>query len=387
MPTERGGGEVQPRRLGLVRDFAEENWPSMDLCAEMLAKQVAADQSSRWVVVDVCPPFRRRLQKLPLVGSRRAAFNADRLVNRLWDYPRHMAKVSSNAEVFHIVDHSYSQLVHALPAKQTGVFCHDLDTFRCVLHPELEPRPRWFRRMTGRILEGLRKAAVVFHTTETIRQQILDEKLVEPARLVKAPYGMADEFRLGSDPVVLPGEVQKRLKHGPMLLHVGSCIARKRIDVLLNVFAELRKSIPEVWLVQAGGEWSAEQAAQIDRLRIADGIVRVGRQARGVIAELYRQAAVVLMPSEAEGFGLPVAEAMACGAIVVTSDIPVFREVGGGASVYAPLANIEAWSETLRNILARPELAPSREIRLNRASHYTWQSHAAAIVGAYEKFV
>lgn len=383
-PTQR------PIRLALFRDFAEEQWPSMELCADMLADQLRRNFADRVRLTEVRPRFRRRFQSLPFVGTKKAAFNADRLVNRFWDYPRQAAGFQDAADCFHVVDHSYAQLLERLPAERTGVFCHDLDTFRCLLEPERERRPAWFRRMARRVLDGFQQAAIVFHTTDVVRRQILDANLVEPARLVKAPLGTAPEFRLGGDMANLPMAVRSELQRpgrGPMLLHVGSCIPRKRIDVLLDVFALVRRNVPGAWLVQGGGQWTPAQAERIERLGIAADVFRTGTISRSAIAELYRQAAIVLLPSEAEGFGLPVAEAMACGAIVVTSDIPVFHEVGGDAAVYAPLADVDAWAIAVERLLTNPETAPDTDVRLRRAGRFTWEAHARVIVDAYERLL
>ena len=79
---------------------------------------------------------------------------------------------------------------------------------------------------------------------------------------------------------------------------------------------------------------------------------------RAELAEVYRRAAVVLVPSEAEGFGLPVIEALACGAAVVASDIPALREAGGPAAVYAPVGDVGAWADAVAKVLADPAAAP-----------------------------
>src|SRR5207344_1409063 len=97
-------------------------------------------------VTTLQPPFKRR------VSWSGHGQNMDRLINRLWEYPRWLGKRIDQYDLFHVADHSYSQLIHVLPADRTGVFCHDLDTFRCLLDPKSDPRPRWFRAMARRIL-------------------------------------------------------------------------------------------------------------------------------------------------------------------------------------------------------------------------------------------
>ena len=108
---------------------------------------------------------------------------------------------------------------------------------------------------------------------------------------------------------------------------------------------------------------------------------------RTELATVYRSAALVLVPSDAEGFGLPVIEALACGAIVVASDIPVLREAGGNAATYAPVADVPAWAEVEHSLLESPVLAPAREQRLAWASQFSWTTHAATIAEAYRELL
>ena len=107
----------------------------------------------------------------------------------------------------------------------------------------------------------------------------------------------------------------------PDLLHVGSTIPRKRIDVLLEVVAAVRRAEPGARLLKAGGSLTAEQERLARSLGLADAVVTLPFLTRRTLAALYRRAAVVLQPSEAEGFGLPVAEALACGVPIVASDL------------------------------------------------------------------
>jgi glycosyltransferase involved in cell wall biosynthesis len=339
----------------------------MDLVAEMLLKHLAGSDLVR--AERVCPPFRRRLAWAGGAGR-----NFDRLANRLWDYPRYLRGRVGEFDLFHLCDHSYSQLVHELPAERTGVFCHDLDTFRCLLEPEKDRRPRWFRAMARRILAGLRKARVVFYLTEGVREQIERFGVVDRARLVRAPVAAAEEYSYRPRDGVPARE-------GRYLLHVGSCIPRKRIDVLLRVFAGVRES--GLKLVQVGGEWSSEQREMIDRLGIGGDVEQVRGLSRVEIAELYRGAAAVLQTSEAEGFGLPVVEGLACGAVVVASDIPVLREVGGEAVVYCPVGDVVRWAEVVREVMRDGGRVPGLDVRLARAARYSWAEHARVIAGAY----
>lgn len=149
------------------------------------------------------PPFRRRWTGLPLVGRSRLAHNADRFWNRYRNYPKSLPSLTAGFDLFHIVDHSYAHLVHWLPADQTGVYCHDLDAFRCLLEPQAEPRPPWFRALVQQVLSGMQRAAVVFFNSQYVGKQIEQFDLVDPARLIHAPLGVAPEFTPATSPDTL----------------------------------------------------------------------------------------------------------------------------------------------------------------------------------------
>jgi glycosyltransferase involved in cell wall biosynthesis len=368
--------------LALLMDPREEGWPSMDLVGEALLEGLSAFPSevSAHAVRPSMPSVARRL---PRLGGRNAAFNADRMLTRFGLYPGRALLARGRYDAFHVVDHTYAQLVHTLPAARTGVFCHDLDAFRSVLEPQREPRPAWFRLMARAQLSGLERAAVVFHSTQAVRSELLAHGVVDPSRLVWAPYGVASEYRPEPVPGDQSAELLAPLGGRPYLLHVGSAIPRKRLDVLFAVFAALRSRHPELRLVQQGGTLSPAQRAQVEALGIGDALLQPPRQERPTLAGMYRGASAVLVTSEAEGFGLPVIEALACGAPVVASDLPVLREVGEDACAYCPVGDVPAWVEAMDAVLTgRAPLSP-REARLARAARFTWAAHARTVLDAY----
>ena len=371
-------------RLAVICDLLEESWPSMDLVAEMLLMGLQAEPASAVHAERVCPTMVRRFSRLPFLGKRPAAHNTDRLLNRFWDYPRRIRRRFNDFDFFHICDHSYAHLVHGLPRERTGVYCHDLDAFRCLLEPERERRPRWFLGLARRVLRGLQQAALVFCGSQAVREQISRHGIMDAGRIIYAPYGVSSEFTShavqGDSP--LPACIGS---DAPFLLHVGSCIPRKRIDVLLDTFAGLREACPELRLVQVGGQWTKRERGQMASRQITLAVTQLRGLDRHTLAALYRRAAVVLQPSDSEGFGLPVIEALACGAVVVASAIPVLREVGGNAAIYCPPGDVPAWIQAIDRLLRDPSSAPPRPVRLAQARRFSWAAHAQTILEAYQR--
>jgi glycosyltransferase involved in cell wall biosynthesis len=374
-----------PLRLALLMDPLEEGWPSMDLAGEALHEQFHGPLADEVWVTSTRPRMVPLARRLPVLRERRDALNVDRVLTRFLAYPARAALLTRGQDAYHVVDHTYAQLVHALPPERTGVYCHDLDAFRCLLEPEKEPRPAWFRAMAWTTMKGLQRAAVVFHSTGAVREELLRHGLVHPERLVHAPLGVSSEY--GPEPV--PGdtsdEVLRPLGGRPYVLHVGSGIPRKRVDVLFEVFAALRRRHPDLRLVQQGAALNETQRAQVERLGVGDALLQPPKLDRATLAGLYRKARVVLVTSEAEGFGLPVIEAMACGTPVVASDLPVLREVGGEAVTYAPVGNIGAWTEAVHRVLESPEPGEARSQRIARGHGYSWTNHARIILDTYRQ--
>lgn len=379
-------------RVAVIADFAEERWPSMDLMAEMLDLYLRDTYASSIQATVVQPRFVHMFGRIAAARKSIAAFNADRILNRFIRYPLWLRANRHRFDLFHVLDHSYSQLVHHLPGDRTIVSCHDLDTFRCLLEPAREDRSKSFRAMTNHILRGLQRASRVICPSAVTRDALINHRIVSADRIRVLPYGVHPAFVAESDSA---GRAEIELELGPRnpkvleILHVGSAIPRKRIDVLLDVFAAIRQEFKECRLIRAGGELTQAQRIQAERLGIADSITSLPFfQSREPVAELYRRATVVLMTSEAEGFGLPIIEAMACGAPVVASDIPVFREVAADRAPKCPVGDVEAWAGTVVGILRekreRPSLWTERSMagRMH-ASRFTWKRWTDETVETY----
>jgi glycosyltransferase involved in cell wall biosynthesis len=397
--TTRAGALTRPHatevarttRVAVVCDLREENWHSMNLVADALIEGLESAHAEQFTAARVCPPLRRRFSRAGESSGRR--FNADRLFNRFWNYPRHVARRRDEFDLFHVVDHSYAQLVHQLPAERTIVTCHDLDTFRCLLEPEAEPRSRAFKAMTRRVLEGLRKAARVACDSAYTREQLLAHDILPPERVEVVYNGVSRAFAPLPD-AEADAEAERllapRRADSLDLLHVGSTAGRKRLDVLLRVFDGVRREFPSARLVRVGGAFDGSQLRLIEELRLGGSIVVLPFLGERVLAAVYRAAALLLQPSEREGFGLPVVEAAACGLPVLASDLPVLREVGGRATTYRAVGDVEAWTAAALGLLKErgedhTRWSARRAEGVSHASRFSWEEYARRMVSIYRE--
>jgi glycosyltransferase involved in cell wall biosynthesis len=359
----------------VVFDAVEERWPSMEYAAEMLLQTLQGEHSQRFTSVAIRPRFFRGFDGARQLGSRNV-WNANRFVTRFVSYPGQLLRVRGGYDLFHIADHTYAQLALFLPAERVGVYCHDLDAFEAALEPR--GQPAWRVGMARVQLAGLRRAARVFFSTEQMREQMLSRKLVDPARLVHAPLGVAEEFFRPTD-AALPDKV----RGFPYLLNIAGNFPRKRLDVLFRVFAQVHRARPELRLVQHGAELDPEQSGLLRELGISENVVQTPPLTREGLAALYRHAHLVLLTSDREGFGFPAVEALATGAILVLSDIPAFREAAGNAAVFCPPGEVARWAEVVGSLLDGSAAPPAPSVRMERARAFSWTAHGEAIASAY----
>ena len=390
-PRHEPADRLASLRVGLVCDFLEERWPSMDLIGEMLARFLGAEPGGDTRADLLRPRLRRRFSRVPVLGRGRSLENADRLLNRFVDYPHWLRQRIRAYDVFHVVDHSYSHLIHGLPPERTVVTCHDLDTFRCLLEPGQESRPKWFRTMTRRILDGLQKSAQVIAVSGATRDELVRYGLFPPERISVIPNGVHPSCSPQPNGPA-DDEAAKRLGRVldfPLLLSVGSTLPRKRLDLLLRVFAAVRRELGLVCLVRVGG-LAPEHWRLANELGIADHILVLPFLEREILAAVYRRATLLLHTSSAEGFGLPLIEAMACGCPAVASDIPVLREVGATAVPYCRVADLAQWTNAvlslLRERIERPaEWEARRQRGLARAAGFSWAENARLSSLVYQR--
>jgi glycosyltransferase involved in cell wall biosynthesis len=178
----------------------------------------------------------------------------------------------------------------------------------------------------------------------------------------------------------------------PYVLWIGTREPRKNLRGAIEAFAAARaRGIdPRTSLVLAGPSgWGSDPTAErVAALGLTDRVTIPGYIAEGNKAALLSGAAAFLFPSRAEGFGLPVLEAMACGTPVITSDVPALREVAGDAAMFGDPSDPEVIAERLTEVLREPTLAAElRERGRSRASAFTWERTADLTAAVYRDVI
>jgi len=175
----------------------------------------------------------------------------------------------------------------------------------------------------------------------------------------------------------------------PWIAFLGTIEPRKNITALLDAYATVRASRAAAgsdtpWLVLSGARgWDESAIARLDALQPDDHVIEAGYLPLEDLSGYLGGAEFVVYPSLGEGFGLPVVEAMAAGACVLTTRRLSLPEVGGDAAVYSE-PSAPALAEAMAALLDDPALVAShRAAALARADVFTWQATAGVHVDAY----
>ena len=192
------------------------------------------------------------------------------------------------------------------------------------------------------------------------------------------------------EPGVLDAEtdIDLRKKYGRYLLLPAITYPHKRHADLIVALDRLRDRFPKVSVVITGRPDSeaAAIANLIDRLKLQDRVHLLGRVSEGELDALYRSAAALVFPSEYEGFGNPVLEAMARGCPVVTTDATALPEVSGMAGLIVPAGHPIALAGAIARVLEEPGLAEELTMAgIERAKQFSWRRAGTELADCYRE--
>jgi glycosyltransferase involved in cell wall biosynthesis len=203
-----------------------------------------------------------------------------------------------------------------------------------------------------------RAARTVLAISQRTKDDLVELYGLSPERVVVTPLAVDDAFRPGGT-------------RGDYLLLVGSIEPRKNPLAAADAARAVGRR-----LVVVGPERDAALAADLRRR----GVDVRGFVSKEELVRLTQEAAALVFPTRYEGFGLPVAEAMACGTPVIATPDAAVREVGGDAVAYA---EPDALADAVLRVLADPE--PWSRAGLARAKLFTWEATARQTVAVYRE--
>lgn len=271
--------------------------------------------------------------------------------------------LNHRADVFHATN----QVHHPVPGMALTATLHDLT---CWLMPELHTPANVAadHRFAARIAA---RADGLIAVSENTRQDAIRLLGLHPDKVVTIHSGVDPRFFAATDADANALRARLRLSK-PFLLNLGTVEPRKNLDTLLDAWIQLRRDDFELVIAGPMG-WAAGATAR----RIQSGLPGVrylGYVAEADLPALTKAAAVFVYPSLYEGFGFPVAQAMACAVPVVTSNTSCLPEITGEGALHVDPRSPAELAAALGRLLDAPALrsALGGAGQFRARTHYQW---------------
>jgi glycosyltransferase involved in cell wall biosynthesis len=240
------------------------------------------------------------------------------------------------------------------------------------------------------IRTAARRATRLIVPSGATRDALVRELGVEASRIDVAHHGVDVRLFRRPSPVEVAAVSDRLGLHGkPYIAFLGSLEPRKNVAALIEGWASaVADAADPPALVLAGGRgegWSEDVDAAIASVPPHLRLCRPGYLSSGDLPGYLGGALVAAFPSRGEGFGLPVLEAMACGAPVLTTRLTSLTEVGGDAVEYTE-PDAAAIGAALRRLIEDPSRRESLGIAGHaRAQQFTWAASAVAHLDSYKR--
>jgi len=329
------------------------------------------------------PSMRLTLPDLPRIHCPVSPFS----IRQQWSVPSHLRRAKAT------LYHSPYYLMPYWPGVPTVFTCYD---FIPLIYPEYFTASQRLIYRTTHIL-AINTARVTLAISEATKRDLVRFFGVDPQRIVVTPLA-ADPHLIPEPPDRVDFVQRKYSLPERYVLYLGSNKPHKNLARLVQAWqiSNLKSQTPalragasvsNLKLVIAG-HWDnryLEAKRFVEEQGLQEQVVFAGPVAEADLPALYSGASLFVFPSLYEGFGLPVIEAMACGAPVVCSNTSSLPEAAGDAALLVDPLDANALAEAIIRALANDELRHAlREKGLAQAAKFSWEQTARETHKAYE---
>ncbi len=351
----------------------------------------ATDQQSD----DLPEGVQRVVVETSLAAAQAASASGHRSLRDLWAMAQAVRRQGRDLDIFYFPS-VYTFFPVMTPAKVV-VTVHDTTAERYpkLIFPNRRSRLLWKLKVRW----AVHRADLITTVSETSKQEIIREFKLKEGAVRVVPDAVSPAFRPVNDPTQTRQVLAKYNLNGDQryILYVGGISPHKNLATLVDAYAAATREtgFQDVNLVLVGGFqedvfYSSYPGLRekIESLGMSDKVIFTGFVSDQELVHFYNGAQVLAIPSYDEGFGLPAAEAMACGTPVVASRAGALPEVVGQAGLLFDPHAPEELKECLQRLIAdeglRKELG---RIGLCRAREFSWESSARTAAATFKELV
>ena len=300
----------------------------------------------------------------------------------LYGGPRTLSKVLGTHRVYH----DLADILLPVPSNKTIASLHDVFT---LMFPHSFA---WHSRLLFRKSRGqLREADAIVTVSNYSKQKIVELLDVCPDKVMVIYGGVSPEFRPIEDSGRIRNTRAKYGVQGDYFLFVGVFSRRKNLGSLLRayrIFSSRRHGRALLVCCGNSGVGSKDFYRDISELGLSNDVKILQGASDAELADLISGSCALILPSLGEGFGLPVAEAMACGAPVICGNRCAMPEVAGGAALCIDPTDVEQIADTMERVTGDAALVRSlRERGIERAKQFSWARTAQEMLGLYKRLL
>lgn len=255
-------------------------------------------------------------------------------------------------------------------------------------------RPEYFTRRDRVLLNALvppslRRADRIITDTEYTRRDMVRALGLDPARIEVIPLAADPRYRVLDREACRKTVAARHDVADGFILYVGTLQPRKNVDTLVTAYGRFRRKtgLPHKLLIVGKPKYKFEAVFEaIRNSGYEQDVIFAGFVPDEELPMYYNAADLFVFPSLYEGFGLPVIEAMACGAPVICSNASCLPEVAGDAALLAEARDADAFAAHMERVLGSPAVAEDFRARgLRRAAEYSWDRTARETLAVYNR--
>ncbi len=328
---------------------------------QLIRKLLELDQENEYILYFNQPPQPGLLPPSPR--------RSDRVIPcpRLWTHLRLSAEMALHPPDLLFVP------AHVLPLvrpRRSVVTVHDLG----YLHEPQAHRPldRLYLDLSARY--HARVATRLLAISQATKDDLVRHYRVPPERITVTHLAAGESFRPVEDQVQIAAVKARYGITGDYFLYVGTLQPRKNLVRLLEAYAAMQIQNPQLVLVGKKGWLYDEIFAVVQKLGLQEQVIFPGYVPAADLPALYSGAMAFVFPSLYEGFGMPVLEAMACGAPVVCANVSSLPEVVGQAGILVNPTDTAALAAALGRVAGAAGLRAELRARgLVQARQFSWE--------------